>query len=130
MSFTRSATTVDAAVIQRAVPGSCPRDTQNVVTANAPNPALTKSYLCATEAHFSHMFWRLKEETVAASGLVLGSCDATTTQRNFLAWFTEGNILHLRGAAPDPTAVALLGRLSLETNAIVTCGVCINNNKN
>ena len=57
MSLTSRATTVLAAVIHSATCGSCPRETQKVVTASAPRPADTKSYLrniwfsvCSVEA--------------------------------------------------------------------------------
>jgi len=45
-SFSTSAITELTAVIIRAWPGSCPRNTKKVVTQRAPHPLLKKSYLC------------------------------------------------------------------------------------
>lgn len=44
-----SAVTTEAAVMDRASHGSCPRHTQYVVTVRAPTPVLTTSYLCNSE---------------------------------------------------------------------------------
>ena len=76
-SLTNKATTVEAAVIQSAVEGSCPRDTQTVVTARAPNPADRKSYLDNGSRYEVYKRWAsccsfVEGEEFEGDGVVVG----------------------------------------------------------